>query len=362
MTSKVTIIGGGIIGLLSARSLIHAGFQVQVVDKSAIGRESSWAGGGILSPLYPWRYSRDVNVLAAWSQSRYPVLCEQLLTETGIDPQWRRSGLLILDAEGENITSWMNEFGGESTWLQGAEDIKRIEPRLAAMPANTLWMPHIAQVRNPRLLAAIRAELEANGCEFHEMTAVSGFRYESGQLTGIETEQGVIDTEKAIVATGAWTAGLMAALGVTVPIRPVRGQMLLLRSEPGWLQRMVLLDQRYVIPREDGHILVGSTLEETGFDKSTTEQAKAELLAAAEKLVSGLSRFPVVHHWAGLRPGSPTGVPVISAVPDLPGVVICAGHFRNGFVLGPASARLAVDLLLGRPPVIDPSAYVLESI
>ncbi|MBE9516207.1 MAG: glycine oxidase ThiO [Proteobacteria bacterium] len=359
-SQHVVVIGGGIIGLLSARELIRAGHRVLVLDKSDIGTESSWAGGGILSPLYPWRYPDAVNDLAAWSQFRYQSLCQQLHESSGIDPEWRQSGLLILNGNEAGVEPWKSRYGSESVWVEGLDSIREIEPRLGAGPESALWMPHIAQVRNPRLLAAIRADIEANGCEFRQNTEVTGLKVESGQLLGIETVSGVIETQQAIIAAGAWTGDLLATCGVTLQVRPVRGQMILLKAEPDWLRRIVLQDQRYVIPRADGRILVGSTLEEVGYDKSTTAAARQELLAAATRLIPGLADFPVETQWAGLRPGSVDGTPTISRVFGMQGLVICSGHYRNGLVLGPASARLAVDLLLDREPILDYAPYYLE--
>ena len=358
----ITVIGGGIIGLLAARELIQAGHNVQLLDKSAIGKESSWAGGGILSPLYPWRYSEDVNNLALWSQSQYPSLCQQLDESSGIDPQWRQTGLLILSEQQADIEPWRAQFGPESQWLDEPAEIHSLEPRLATGQAPGLWMPHIAQVRNPRLLAAIRADLEANGCEFRQNTEVTGLRIEAGQLLGIKTKDGMINAQQAIIAAGAWSGGLLALCGISLPVRPVRGQMILFKTEPGWLQHMVLKDQRYVIPRADGRILMGSTLEEVGFDKSTTESARQELYESAIGLIPGLADAPIETQWAGLRPGSVDGTPTISEVAGVRGLVVCSGHFRNGFVLGPGSARLAVDLLLGREPLLNPAPYNLEPI
>jgi glycine oxidase len=358
----ITVIGGGIIGLLAARELIQAGHNVRLLDKSDIGKESSWAGGGILSPLYPWRYSDAVNNLALLSQSQYQSLCQQLYESSGIDPQWRQTGLLILTEQEVGIKPWKSRYGPASEWVQGQTAIHNIEPRLSAEFSSGLWMPHIAQVRNPRLIAAIRADLEGNGCEFLQNTEVTGLTIESGQLLGIKTKDGMIDTQQAIIAAGAWSGGLLARCGINLPVRPVRGQMILFKTEPGWLQHMVLKDQRYVIPRADGRILMGSTLEEVGFDKSTTEVARQELYESAIGLIPGLADAPIETQWAGLRPGSVDGTPTISEVPGVRGLVVCSGHFRNGFVLGPGSARLAVDMLLEREPLLDPAPYHLEPI
>jgi glycine oxidase len=153
----------------------------------------------------------------------------------------------------------------------------------------------------------------------------------------------------------------MQALPYPADVHPVRGQMLLFKTKPGLIKRMVLEENRYVIPRRDGRVLFGSTIEEAGFDKSTTEQARTELSAIARERFPVLKDYPIEHHWAGLRPGSPAGVPYICRHPELENLYINAGHFRNGVVLGPASARLAADLIIGRKPVVDPVPYGLTA-
>ncbi len=137
--------------------------------------------------------------------------------------------------------------------------------------------------------------------------------------------------------------------------------MLLFKAKPGVLDRVVLQNGRYLIPREDGRILVGSTLEFKGFDKETTEEAYQSLYQSALSIMPGLADFPVEKQWAGLRPGSPSGVPYIGKIPQFENLYINAGHFRNGLVLSPASCRLATDLLLEREPIIDPAAYSFDA-
>jgi glycine oxidase len=151
---------------------------------------------------------------------------------------------------------------------------------------------------------------------------------------------------------------LLAPTGLALQVGPVRGQMLLFKGPPGLVKTMTLYQQRYVIPRRDGRVLVGSTLEYVGYDKQTTPEARAELLRAACELIPELEHQPVEHHWAGLRPGSPQGIPVIGPHPGLDNLFINAGQFRNGVVLAPASARLLADHVLGRQPVFRAADYL----
>jgi glycine oxidase len=359
--TDVVVVGGGLIGMLTARALVAAGARVAILERGAVGRESSWAGGGILSPLHPWRYADAVTALAQAGQARYAALCATLAAETGIDPEWTPSGLLMLglDAEErERAAAWAGRFGYRLEPSDAAAT-RAHEPRLAA-PAAAVWMPEVAQVRNPRLLKALRASLATAGVAFREAAEVSGFTLADGRLDGLRLRDGSrLTAGRVVVAGGAWTGELLAATGLALPVVPVRGQMILFRGPPGLLGRIVLAGNRYLIPRRDGRILAGSTLEAVGFVKETTSEARDDLHAAAVALVPALAELPIEAQWAGLRPGSPTGVPFIGEHPEITGLFVNAGHFRNGVVLGLASAQLAADLVTGQATALDPQPYRL---
>lgn len=353
------VVGGGLIGMLTARYLHAAGASVQILEQGGLGQESSWAGGGILSPLYPWRYPEPVNRLAFYSQARYEALCRELFEETGKDPEWTQSGLLMLGPEdGAEGLTWAHESDTCLSRVEASE-VAEIEPALAVTPGFSLWMPEVAQVRNPRLVAALRASLEGRGVDIHEQTRVTSLSTDAGRIVGVETEAGALRAGRVLVAGGAWSAELLDLPGGPLPVEPVRGQMLLFQAEPGLLTRIILSEGRYLIPRRDGHILMGSTMEHVGFDKSTTESAREELLTEALRLVPELAEASIERHWAGLRPGSPEGVPFIGPHPGVEGLYVNTGHYRNGVVMGLASAALAATQILGQAPVLDEAPYLL---
>lgn len=355
---RVLIVGGGAIGLMSARVLAQAGVDVCLLESGALGRESSWAGGGIVSPLYPWRYSRAVTALAHWSQDFYPGFGEQLRAQTGLDPEVHVTGLYWLDLDDEaEALAWAQREGRELRALAIADAYQRL-PMLGAGFARAIHMPGVANVRNPRLIKALRAALAGMpNVEVREQCPVTGFIREGGRVCGVSTAAGDMYADQVVLAAGAWSGELLQTLGLALPVEPVKGQMILYHCAEDFLPSMVLAAGRYAIPRRDGHVLVGSTLEHAGFDKTPTEVALASLKASAEALLPALAQAQVVGHWAGLRPGSPEGIPFIGEVPAYPGLWLNCGHYRNGLVLAPASCRLLADLLLAREPIVDQAPY-----
>lgn len=351
------VIGGGLIGMLSARELAQGGLRVLLLERGEIGREASWAGGGILSPLYPWRYADAVNRLACWSQGRYEALARELSDESGVDPEWTRSGMLLLEpGDGADASAWAERFDVPLEQVD-AERCRDLEPGLASGATAAVWMSTVAQVRNPRLVRSLRGSLLLRGIDVEENAPVDELMVRGGRVLGVRSGSREWHAERVVVAGGAWSAQLLRGLGPPLAIEPVRGQMLVFRAEPEVVRHIVLREGRYLIPRRDGHVLIGSTLEQVGFDKSTTEEARRSLWEAAIEMVPALGDYPVERHWSGLRPGAPDGVPVIGTVNDISGLYVNAGHFRNGVVMGPGSARLLADLILGRSPIVDPTPY-----
>lgn len=363
------IVGGGVIGLLLARELSQAGSSVTVIERGECGKEASWAGGGIVSPLYPWRYPAAVTALASAAQKAYPVLAAQLLDETGIDPEWERTGLMMLDADDAGDALAWSQHIGNSMQVLSSESIYAREPCLASGFKEGLWMPNIANIRNPRLLKALLKSLESHpSVRLLQNTIVTGFlqksEHENTLVQGIEClhngqREEILGRHIAVTA-GAWTGELLKTLGITLPVQPVKGQMLMYKPASRLLSCIVLTKGRYLIPRRDGHLLVGSTLEYTGFDKKTSDEAQHSLHQSATSLIPELKDATILGHWAGLRPGAAQGIPYIGSVPGYSNLSVNAGQFRNGLVLAPASAGLHADLLLKRSPRLNPEPYRLD--
>jgi glycine oxidase len=367
--SDFLIIGGGVIGLLTARELANAGASVTLVEAGECCREASWAGGGIVSPLYPWRYSAPVTALASYAQQAYPALVAGLLSETGIDPQLERTGLLMFGAEDESEALQWSFNTGHKMERVSRDFIYSREPALAEGFGNALWMPEIANVRNPRLGQALLRSLKGHSqvC-ISEHTQVTGFDIDldshvgAKKIVSVQAQKGGVvkrlAASQVILTAGAWSGGLLTALGLQLALEPVKGQMLLFRPVKRLINSILLKDGRYLIPRRDNHLLVGSTLEYEGFDKSITQEASISLIESAVCMLPALRKLDPIMQWAGLRPAAPDGLPYIGQVADFDNLHINAGHYRNGLVLAPASAMLLADLLLGRRLAIDPEPYL----
>lgn len=355
---RTVLIGGGVMGLLSALSLARQGVEVTLLDRRQVGHEASWAGGGIVSPLYPWRYDLSVTTLARWSQGFYPELGRVLNAETGVDPEVHATGLYWLDLSDEaQALRWSDSQEYQLHEVDMAQVYAAV-PALGCGFHRAIYMPGVANVRNPRLIRALRAALQGMpNVQLLEHCEVSGFSFRGGVIGGVVTSAGEIYADRVVLTAGAWSAELLAGLGLALPVEPVKGQMILYKCAENFLPSMVLARGRYAIPRKDGHVLVGSTLEHVGFDKVPTAEALASLKASAEELLPDLASAEVVGHWAGLRPGSPEGIPYIGEVPGFPGLWLNCGHYRNGLVLAPASCELLKNLMLGEVPIVDPAPY-----
>jgi len=358
MSKQVVVVGGGVIGLLTAFNLAASVDQVVICDQGEVGRESSWAGGGIVSPLYPWRYSPAVTTLAHWSQDFYPQLGERLFASTGLDPEVHTTGLYWLDLDDQaQALAWADRQQRPLS----AVDISAVYdavPVLGPGFERALYMEGVANVRNPRLVKSLKAALLAlPNVSVREHCQITGFVQQGGRIIGVSTAEGELAADEVVLSAGAWSGELLRYLGLELPVEPVKGQMILFKCAEDFLPSMVLAKGRYAIPRRDGHILVGSTLEHAGYDKTPTDEALASLKASAVDLLPGLKGAHVVAHWAGLRPGSPEGVPFIGPVPGFEGLWLNCGHYRNGLVLAPASCQLLADLLNGAEPIIDPAPY-----
>ncbi|EUJ09472.1 glycine/D-amino acid oxidase, deaminating [Methylophilaceae bacterium 11] len=336
--NHVVVVGGGIVGCTTAMLLRQQGWQVTVVERNVIAAqtsgEASWAGAGIIFPLLPWFYQDAVNALAMEGASLYPALADQLHRETGIDPECIRSGMMIQPPfDLEAALAWCS-----------ANHVQ------ADLNGENLWLPEVLQVRNPRLLQALKAWLIQHQVELKEQTQLMPLPEpefgEQGVLKRWQTTSGeTLEADIFIVTSGAWSFDLLKQTALSLEIKPMRGQMLLYQLSQPVLDHIIYRDGFYMVPRKDGYLLAGSTLEDVGFDTGVTEAMRVEMQAKAEAILPQLKDAPMVKHWSGLRPGTPHNIPTIGQHPHISNLYLNTGHFRYGVTMAPASAKRLVALV-----------------
>ncbi|MBY0523771.1 MAG: glycine oxidase ThiO [Gemmataceae bacterium] len=356
----VCIIGGGVIGLTTAYFLARDGIQVEVLDKGDFGQEASWAGAGILPPGSPSATLSPYDQLRAQSVALFPSLSSELRERTGLDNGFVRCG--GLEFLGEDEAAAAEEWRGEGIAFEvlDTKALHRLEPAVSKELTTAYHLPEMAQVRNPRHLHALLAGCRALGVQLTPGCPVHGFERQEDRVVGLRTSTGPRSARRFLLATGAWSDPLLEAVGWQPGIHPVRGQIALLNTGAALFRRVLCLGKRYLVPRPDGRVLIGSTEETSGFDKRTTSEAIAGLLNLAKSLVPALGQAPLERCWAGLRPGSPDGLPFLGAVPGCENLFVAAGHFRSGIQLSPATALVMKQLLTGQRPAISLDAFRLD--
>lgn len=334
--TSVVVVGGGIVGCLTAMQLIKQGHTVTLVERNIVAAqtsgESSWAGAGIAFPLLPWFYQDVVNELALAGARAYPSVSAELLAETGIDPECTRSGMLIQPPfDLQQAQAWCHRFGLQSE-----------------MQGDDLLIPEVVQIRNPRLLQSLKAWLVKHGVTLREQTQLMPLQEQEGATT-IRTWQTTagetLSADYFVVTSGAWSFELLKQTALSLDIKPMRGQMLLYQMPPGLLPHIIYREGFYMLQRRDGHLLAGSSLEDVGFDTGVTDSMRQEMLQKAEAILPALRGQPVIKHWSGLRPGTPHNIPTIGRHPNIENLYLNTGHFRYGVTMAPECARRIAALL-----------------
>lgn len=348
-TTDFLIIGAGAVGLTSALALLQQGYRVTLVERGTVGQEASWAGGGILAPLCSWDYPEAVTRLAHRSMAMFDDAAFRLYAATGIDIEYQHSGMLLLPPfQQQQALTWSKQHNFDCI----AVDLAGYLP---TEQGTGLLLPEVSQVRNPRLLRALRQCVELFGGVILEQQEVHEFEVSGERVAGLSTAQGRLHAGNYIVTAGAWSTALLGEHALGLDVRPIRGQMLLFKFDAPPFQHILVQGSLYFIPRRDGHVLVGSTLEDAGFDKSTTVEARDSLLRRVHAIFPDWHESVLVRHWAGLRPGSPDNIPTIGRHPRLANLYANCGHFRYGVTMSLASAELLLNEIEG-----DPQPFAVE--
>jgi glycine oxidase len=355
VSTKIIIVGAGAVGLTSALRLLAAGYRVTLLERGSVGQEASWAGGGILAPLCSWDYAEPVTRLAHRGMTMFPDALQALQQHTNIDPEYERNGMLVLPPfDMAHAKNWCAQHSFAAQTVNSSDYLPAHTP---LENPSSLLLPEVAQVRNPRLLQALRRQVELLGGEILEQCEVQNFVQNGEQISALKTSQGEFSADAYVITAGAWSKQLLGEHAMSLQVKPIRGQILLLKFDAPPLQNIVLKNDLYLIPRRDGHVLIGSTLEDVGFDKSTTQTARESLLHRTRELFPSWKNIEPIQHWAGFRPASPDNIPTISRHPQFNNLYANTGHFRYGVTMSFASAELLQNEIENRAQPIAVDAY-----
>jgi glycine oxidase len=359
-TRDVAIVGAGIIGCSIAFELAKAGMQVCVLERGGIGEESSAAAAGMLSGQHGVTNLGARYQLHVEARELHGRLADDLREQIGIDVGFCRWGLLeLLFTPGEvraaDRCCAIQTQAGLRVERLSREETLALEPALAPDLQGSIRYVDEAHVHNGRLTIALAEAARRTGAELRSGAPALALIRERERVVGVQTSTETVYAEAVIVANGAWSSDLIRPLGLMLPVKPMRGQMLAVRTVPRAVSQIIYGRHMYLVPRPDGETLVGATVEDVGFRKEVTLEGLEELIQAGRHIAPGMMGQPVIRTWAGLRPGSPDGLPLVGPVAGLPGLILAVGHHRNGILLGPMTGVLVKQWLVDhvQSPYLD---------
>ena len=364
--AEVIVVGGGAIGLSVAYHLAEQGTHVQLFDRGLIGQEASWAGAGILPPGNFASARTPLDQLRAYSSQMWSALSQQLKADTSIDNGFCECAAIEFKPGAEDLPKYetdLADWRAEDVPVQmlTADQVQEYEPAINCPVEEAYRLPTLMQVRNPRHLKAMRAACVAKGVTLHEDMPVTGFEKQDTQVTAVKTPARDFSADAVCVASGAWTERLLNSAGIGVPpVIPIRGQIALLEMPISPIRHVIHYGMKYLVPRPDGLILVGSTTEDAGFNKNTTAAVIADLLKFAIETVPGLAQARLTRTWAGLRPQSGDELPYMGLLPECSNLYIAAGHYRWGLQQSPVTGLLMSQLVLGQKTTIPMEPFACE--
>ncbi|MCI0484975.1 MAG: glycine oxidase ThiO [candidate division NC10 bacterium] len=364
-TADVLIIGGGIIGCSIALELARARVRVLLLERDRVGCEASGEAAGYLAPQAEGLAPGPFLDLCLKSREMFGPLQETLREETGIDIEYLRSGALYLllteedEAYGRRLYAEQRDRGLRvEQWDR--QQVLEAEPHVTPAVRGALYLPDDHQVQNARMVRALVLAGTRHGAQYVEGSPVTGVVRKGDRVTGVRSVAETYHAGKVVIAAGAWSGTLGELVRHEIPIRPARGQLLSLQTRGDVLRHILFGREAYLVPRANGEVAVGSTVEFVGFDKHVTAAGIEGLLTAARKLVPALASRPMLAAWAGFRPWTPDELPFLGAVPGSPGLYIASGHFRKGILLAPITGHLMAELLRDQEPSLPFSVFRLD--
>jgi glycine oxidase len=359
---SVVIIGGGVMGCAAAYELSRRGVDVTVLERSVPGAEASSAAAGILGAQVEAHDPGPLTELGLLSSKLYPQLVKDLERDSGVAIGYRRSGVLKVAYAARDIT----QLARELAWQSRAElplarlpraELRAREPALSPEVEAGIWFEADATLEPRALLSALRIAAEKRGARFRSGSFVKRIAEQGGRAIGVELDDGsLVRGSHVVLAAGSWTSLLASSdsvgAGKMPRVVPARGQIVELRTSAPLLSSIVFGPDCYLVPRADGRLLIGSTLEFVGFRRGVTAGAVAKLLAAAIRLVPRLADAELSDSWSSFRPYTEDELPLLGPSAT-PGLVLMSGHYRNGILLAPISAKIVAGCVLGEKPPLD---------
>ena len=343
------VLGGGIIGCALAEELARHGRRILLLERGRLGAEASSAAAGILSSHMDLPTPGPLFELCQASRRMYPRWVEHLERKAGVSVGYHVDGILALALSGREESAmkrqarWQTKRGLRvERW--SSKDVRRHEPSVDGNIRCGFHFPTEAQVDNVRLMEALAAACRKANVEVMEQTTVRRLLIRHQAVHGVETDRGEVEAPIIVNCLGSW-AGLGGGFPIDLPVEPARGQMLAFRGPKRLLRCAIMSSQAYVVQRRDGRLLVGSTIERAGFDKSLTFEGLHAMLSGLRRLTGALSACAFLEAWAGLRPATPDRLPILGRTP-LEGLYVATGHFRHGILLAPITATLMAELIL----------------
>ena len=345
---EVVIVGGGVIGLSIARSLALRGVNdICLLERGSIGTEASFAAAGMLAPQAEANSRDDLFELLCQSRDLYPNFASALKEETGVDIELDTTGTLYLafteddQREIDERYEWQSRAGLPVEKLTSA-DAQVIEPCIALKTSGALRFPQDIQVENRRLLSALTNSVTQLGVHVLSGINVEAVQTTNYRVTGVATSRGSIPCSVVVIAAGAWTSFINS----TIKVEPVRGQIICLTAKPQLTRHVIYSPRGYIVPRQDGRLLAGSTSELVGFAKEVTAGGISTILQNAVEIAPAISALPVTDSWAGLRPKAADGLPVLGPCGEIDGLIYATGHYRNGILLAPITGELVTQTIV----------------
>lgn len=351
--ADAVVVGGGVVGCAVAWELAREGLAVTLLERGELAAQASGAAAGMLTPSPEASDVGPFLRLARASLALFPSWCEALRDGSGVDPEFEASGSLhvaMTPDESERIRERASRLATPGAEWLDARAAREVAPGLSEAIPGALWSPGDAHVRSPLFTRACATAAGQLGARIETGVAAVGLRRTGARITGVVTTAGERAASCVVLCTGAWLPECAAWLDarVALPIEPVRGQILSLEAPEPPLRTIVFGGGVYLVPKRDHSVVVGATQERVGFDCRVTAEGVAVLLAEAPRLVPALARSTFRFAWAGLRPATPDHLPLVGTLPGVDGLVVAAGHFRNGVLLAPITARLVADLVRGK--------------